>query len=97
MRPAIDMQGVHSTMDNVANATTTESTRRRGRPYAAWDPDQRKLHIECALRRLVLKRPLKETAHTLGISPRTVQLWTNAAVAYQDPEADILRRMIPNN
>jgi hypothetical protein len=66
----------------------------RGRTPNAVNLIQRRKHIRCAYWRLVQKKSTRWIAQQFRISPRTVFLWTKAALDYDDPEAQALRVLL---
>ena len=66
----------------------------RGRRRIADDPVKRRRHLRCAYYRLVEGRPVRWIASRFRVSKRTVQLWVRAALGYDDPEAEGLRRLL---
>jgi hypothetical protein len=65
-----------------------------GRAPNAENLAQRRKHIRCAYWRLIQKKPTRWIAQQFRVSPRTVFLWTKAALDYDDPEAQALRVLV---
>jgi uncharacterized protein YjcR len=51
-------------------------------------------HIRVAYLRRIKKMPLKKVASRYRVSVRTIQYWVDAALGYEDSEAETLRQMI---
>lgn len=66
----------------------------RGRPKVADDPIQRRRHLRAAYFRLVAGRTPRWIAAKFRCSLRSVHYWVNAALTYDDPEAQALRELV---
>jgi hypothetical protein len=72
---------------------TTSPSRRPGRPRVADSPDERAKHLAVARARLLFGASVKRLAVAYDTSERTILRWTRAALGYDGPEADALRRL----
>lgn len=69
-------------------------TMQRGRKRSDGLRAIRLKHIRCAYRRYIEGRSIAWLKRWYRVSSRTVQLWARAALSYQDPEAEALRRLV---
>lgn len=76
-------------MDRTLQLAPTLAPRRRGRKPVASDPKQRARHIECAREMLDARRPVKQIARLLGISPATAYRWRDLAYTYPEAQTDL--------
>lgn len=77
-------------MDFTLTTAATTIARRRRQPSLS----ERLRHIECAYLLLSGKHAPERIAALYGVSRRTVYLWRDAALTYDDPESVGLRRLM---
>jgi DNA-binding transcriptional regulator YiaG len=89
----LDDEAIH--WDGIVGGTLRH--RRRSRIKAskkAGERTDRLQHIRVAYLRHVEGIPIRKLASRYRVSVRTIQYWVSAALAYDDSEAETLRRMI---
>lgn len=67
---------------------------RRGRPPVAGSRGERLKHIKIAYQRLVVGESAAALADQYQVHRYTIYLWVDAALGYDDIEADGLRRTV---